>query len=259
MTVRVGVIGANGRMGSEVVKAVVDASDLELVASLDLGDSLAGLLAAHAQVVVEFTHPSAVMANLEFCIGHGIHAVVGTTGFDDERVAQVRGWLADSPGTGIVIAPNYSISAVLMMEFAKQAARFFPSVEVVESHHPDKADAPSGTARRTAELISGARLVASMPDMPDATSESLSGARGANVAGIPVHSVRLRGLVAHQEVLFGGPGETLTIRYDSFDRSSFMPGVLLSVREVVSHPGLTLGLETLLDLGPASTDPVSTG
>ena len=249
VTIRVGVLGAAGRMGSEVVKAVESASDLELGARLDIGDSLDELSSAKVEVVVDFTHPSAVMDNLEFCITHGISVVVGTTGFDPDRLAKVAGWLAANPSTGVVIAPNYGIAAVLMMEFAKKAAPFFDSVEIVELHHPDKADAPSGTATRTAKLISEARANADMAAMPDATSDSLPGARGADVDGIPVHSVRLRGLVAHQEVLFGGPGETLTIRHDSLDRSSFMPGVLLAVRSVGAHPGLTQGLESLLDLG----------
>ncbi len=248
MTIRVGVLGARGRMGSEVVRVVYDAPDLELVASLDVGDDLAELRAAGAQVVVDFTHPESVMGNLEYLIGAGLHPVVGTTGFDAQKLERVRELLAANPAVGAVIAPNFGIAAVLMMRFAAAAAPHFDSVEIVELHHPRKADAPSGTAARTAELIAAARQEAQSPDMPDATTSALPGARGAVVDGIHVHAVRLQGLVAHQEVLLGGPGETLTIRHDSFDRASFMPGVLLAVRSVAAHPGLTLGIDGLLGL-----------
>lgn len=248
VTTRVGVLGARGRMGSEVVKAVYDAPDLEAVATLDVADDLGELVATGAQVVVDFTHPGSVMGNLEFLIGNGIHPVVGTTGFDDERLAQVRTWLAAKPEVGAVIAPNFAIAAVLMMRFAAAAAPHFESAEIVELHHPRKADAPSGTAARTAHLIAAARAEAGSPDMPDATTSALDGARGAEIDGVHVHAVRLQGLVAHQEVLFGGPGETLTIRHDSFDRASFMPGVLLAVRNVRSHPGLTVGIDGFLGL-----------
>ena len=235
-------------MGSEVVRAVYDAPDLEVVASLDVGDDLGELVAAGAHVAVDFTHPESVMGNLEYLIGAGIHPVVGTTGFDDARLEQVRTWLAAKPEVGAVIAPNFGIAAVLMMRFAAAAAPHFESVEIVELHHPRKADAPSGTAQRTAQLVAQARAAAESPDMPDATTSSLPGARGADVDGVRVHAVRLQGLVAHQEVLFGGPGETLTIRHDSFDRASFMPGVLLAVRNVRSHPGLTVGIDGFLGL-----------
>ena len=191
-----------------------------------MGDDLASLEAADTQVAVDFTHPDAVMANLEHCIGHGIHAVVGTTGFDDERLETVRRWLAAAPGVGVLVAPNFSIGALLMMRFAVLAAPHFESVEVVELHHPDKADAPSGTSRRTAQMVAAARREAGLPPVPDATSSGLDGARGADVDGIRVHGLRVRGLVAHQEVLLGSPGETLTIRHDSLDRASFVPGVL---------------------------------
>jgi 4-hydroxy-tetrahydrodipicolinate reductase len=244
--IEVGVLGARGRMGAEVVRAVTAANDMNVSAQVDLGDDL-GVLKGCA-VVVDFTHPDAVMSNLEFLISNGIHAVVGTTGFDQGRLDQVRSWLAASPKTGVVIAPNFGLGAVLMMSFAAKAARFFESVEIIELHHPNKADAPSGTATRTAELIADARRAASRPAMPDATKSALDGARGANVDGIPVHSVRLRGLVAHQEVLFGDEGETFSLRHDSIDRTGFMPGVLLSIREVSTRPGLTLGLENLMDL-----------
>jgi 4-hydroxy-tetrahydrodipicolinate reductase len=231
-----------------VCTAVGDAPDLELVAAVDAGDAIEQLIDTGAEVVVDFTHPGAVMANLDFAISHGMHAVVGTTGFDDARLAQLETWLEGSPGVGVLVAPNFSVGAVLMMRFAAEAARFFESAEVVELHHPDKADAPSGTARRTASLMAQARRAAGAGPVPDATSTSLDGARGADVDGIAVHSVRARGLVAHQEVLLGGPGETLTIRHDSMDRSSFVPGVLLGIASVPSAPGLTVGLERFLGL-----------
>jgi 4-hydroxy-tetrahydrodipicolinate reductase len=238
----VAVLGAKGRMGGEVVRAVTAADDLTLGPAYDVGDTLD---LAGVDVAVDFTHPSSVMDNLKTCIDAGVHAVVGTTGFDDTRLVQLRSWL-EGTQVGVLIAPNFGVAAVLMMRFAAQAARFFDSVEIVELHHPGKADAPSGTARRTAELIGEAR--AGMPAMPDATTQALDGARGALVDGVRVHAVRLAGLVAHQEVLLGGEGETLTLRHDSYDRASFMPGVLLGVRQVGSRPGLTVGLEALLDL-----------
>ena len=243
--IKVAVLGSRPRMGSEVVKAVTDASDLELVAALDLGDSLDTLVTAGAQVVVDFTTPDSVMANLEFVISKNIHAVIGTTGFDDARIAKIKSLLSTSK-SGVLIAPNFAIGAVLMMEFATKAAKYFESAEIIELHHPNKVDAPSGTAARTAELMSAARKEAKLPAMPDATTSSLPGARGATVGDVPVHSVRLRGLVAHQEVLLGGIGETLSIRHDSIDRVGFMPGVLLGVRQVVTHPGLTFGLENFM-------------
>jgi 4-hydroxy-tetrahydrodipicolinate reductase len=245
---RVGVVGAQGRMGQEVCRAVRAAPDLTLAAEVDVGDDLAALASAGAQVAVDFTTPDAVLGTLEWCITAGVHVVVGTTGFDEPRLAQVSAWLDAAPGVGVVIAPNFSIGAVLLMHFAEQAARFAESVEVVELHHPDKLDAPSGTARRTAERVAAARAAAGLPPSPDATSSGLSGARGADVDGVRVHAVRLRGLVAHQEVLLGSPGETLTLRHDSFDRASFMPGVLLAVRAVSGRPGLTLGIDDLLGL-----------
>ncbi|MFD6079271.1 4-hydroxy-tetrahydrodipicolinate reductase [Streptomyces hydrogenans] len=246
---RVAVLGARGRIGSEAVKAVEAAEDMELVAALGRGDELGALTEAGAEVVVELTTPDSVMANLEYCVGHGIHAVVGTTGWTEDRLARLNGWLAASPETGVLIAPNFSIGAVLTMRFAQLAAPYFESVEVVELHHPNKVDAPSGTATRTAQLIAKARAEAGLGAQPDATATALDGARGADVDGVPVHAVRLRGLLAHQEVLLGGEGETLTVRHDSLHHSSFMPGVLLGARRVVSTPGLTFGLENFLDLG----------
>jgi 4-hydroxy-tetrahydrodipicolinate reductase len=246
--IRVGVLGARGRVGTEVCKAVDAADDMELVAMVDAGDWMFNVADAGAEVVVDFTHPDVVMDNVRFCVDQGIHAVVGTTGFTEARLAQIREWLAPKPDLGVLVAPNFAIGAILCMRFAAMAARFYESVEIIELHHPRKADAPSGTAARTASLIAAARAQAGMAPSPDATSSALPGARGADVDGIRVHSVRLTGLVAHQEVLLGTAGETLTIRQDTLDRSSFMPGVLLGVRSVLDHPGLTVGLEPLLDL-----------
>ncbi len=248
MTLRVAVIGAKGRIGSEAVKAVEAAPDLELVAALGRGSDLAELTGAGVQVAVELTHPDSVMGNLDHCLSHGIHVVTGTTGWTEERLATVRGQLAAAPELGLLIAPNFSIGAVLGMKFAQAAARYFESVEVVELHHDHKADAPSGTATRTAQLIAAARAAAGRAPQQDPTTHGLPGARGADVDGVPVHSVRLRGLLAHQQVMFGDDGETLTIRHDSLHHSSFMPGILLGVHKVVETPGLTLGLEHFLDL-----------
>ena len=243
---RVGVLGAKGKVGATIVAGVDAAEDLTFTVGVDAGDALTAFTDSGTEVVVDFTHPDVVMDNLKFLIDNGIHAVVGTTGFTDERIAQVRTWLADRSDVAVLIAPNFAIGAVLSMQFAKQAARFFESVEVIELHHPQKADAPSGTAVRTARLIAEARK--GLPPNPDATSTGLDGARGADVDGVPVHSVRVAGLVAHQEILFGTQGETLTIRHDSIDRTSFVPGVLLAVRHVHERPGLTVGIEPLLDL-----------
>lgn len=248
MSIKVGVLGAKGRMGQEVMRAINEAPDLELVAALDLGDSLDQLVSNKAEVVVDFTTPDSAMANLEFVINHGIHAVVGTTGFDDGRLAKVESQVVMNPAVGVLIAPNFGLGAVLMMEFSKKAAKYFESAEIVELHHPNKVDAPSGTSTRTAELISNARAQAGLPQMPDATKTGLDGARGAVVGDVHIHSVRLRGLLAHQEVLFGGPGETLSIRHDSLDRLGFMPGVLLGIREISKHAGITYGLEGFLSL-----------
>jgi 4-hydroxy-tetrahydrodipicolinate reductase len=243
----VGVLGALGKVGREVCAAVDAADDLELVARIDAGDDLAELERAGAQAVVDFTHPDVVMDNLAWCIGHGVRAVVGTTGFDDDRLATLER-LLEGTDTGVLVAPNFATGAILMRRFAVEAARFYESVEVVELHHPDKADAPSGTARRTAELVARARREAGLGPVPDATSTALDGARGADVDGVRVHAVRLRGLVAHQEVLLGGPGETPPLRPAPLDRASFTPGVLLALRAIADRPGLTVGLEGLLDL-----------
>ncbi len=245
--IRVGVLGAKGRMGHTVCEAIKNADGLELVAALDAGDNLSQLVEAQAQVVVDFTVPESVMDNLEFLLSHNIHAVVGTTGWTDSRLEQVRTWQASSEAN-VLIAPNFGVAAVLMMLFAAKAAPYFDSVEIVEQHHPRKADAPSGTARRTAELIGQARRDAGSHPMPDATRDQLDGARGAVIDDVHIHSVRLMGLVAHQEVILGGPGESLTIRHDSYDRESFMPGVVLGIREVAAHQGVTYGLEHLLNL-----------
>lgn len=244
--ISVSVIGASGRMGSEVCRAVEAADGLELVGRFDVDDDLGDL--AGADVVVEFSVPDASPANVAHCVERGVHVVVGTTGWDADRLDALRARLADRPGVGVLIAPNFAIGAVLMMAFAAKAAEFYESVEVIELHHPDKVDAPSGTAARTAELIGAARERAGLADVPDATTSDPDGARGGRAHGIPVHSVRLRGLVAHQEVLFGQTGEMLTIRHDSFDRVSFMPGVVTAVRKVADHPGLTVGLESYLGI-----------
>lgn len=248
MSIKVGVLGANGRMGQEVVKAVNDAPDLDLVAALDVGDSLDQLLQNGTEVVVDFTTPDSVMANLDFIITHGMHAVVGTTGFDEGRLAKLEAIAKRNTDVCILISPNFGLGAVLMMEFSKKAAKYFESAEIIELHHPNKVDAPSGTSTRTAELITESRALAALGNMPDATQGGLGGARGAIVGDVHIHSVRLRGLLAHQEVIFGGPGETLSIRHDSLDRVGFMPGVLLGIREVGKHKGITYGLEAFLSL-----------
>ena len=245
--IKVAVFGAQGRMGSEVCLAVEAADGLELVAAVDLGDDREPVKAA--AVAVDFTHPDVVLDNLSWCIEHGIHAVVGTTGFTDQRLEELQALLAAHPAVGVLVAANFSIGAVLMMHFAAQAAEFYESAEVIELHHPNKADAPSGTATATARRIAAARAAVHLPAPPDATVQELAGARGAQVDGIRVHGVRLRGLVAHQEVLFGAEGETLTIRHDSLDRVSFMPGVIAGIRGVASRPGLTVGIESVLGIG----------
>jgi 4-hydroxy-tetrahydrodipicolinate reductase len=243
----VGVLGARGRMGIEVCKAVDGADDMELVAMIDQGDGLFSASDAGAEVVVDFTTPDVVLDNLHWLIEQGINAVVGTSGFTEHRLERVRAWLAHKPEVGVVIVPNFAIGAVLMMEFAERAARLFPSVEIIEQHHPRKLDAPSGTALQTATLIGRARAAAGLGEAPDATKNELDGARGAVVEGVRVHSVRAAGLEAHQEVLFGRVGETLTIRHDSYDRQAYMPGVLLAIRSFIRRPGLTVGLGALLD------------
>ena len=248
-TIAVAVLGAAGRMGRTVVDAVEASPDLELVAALEHGDDVGAVAATGAQVAVDFTVPSVAEANVRSLVAQGVHAVVGTTGWTAESLARVEADLADRPGVGVLVAPNFALGAVLAMAFAARAARWFESVEVVELHHPDKVDAPSGTARHTAAAIATARREAGLGPVPDATTTALDGARGADVDGVRVHAVRLRGLVAHAEILLGNAGEQLTIRHDSFDRVSFMPGVLHAVRQVGSRPGLTVGLEHYLDLG----------
>lgn len=248
MGIKVGVLGAKGRVGQTIVAAVNESDDLELVAEIGVDDDLSLLVDNGAEVVVDFTTPNAVMGNLEFCINNGISAVVGTTGFDDARLEQVRDWLEEKDNVGVLIAPNFAISAVLTMVFSKQAARFFESAEVIELHHPNKLDAPSGTAIHTAQGIAAARKEAGMDAQPDATEQALEGSRGASVDGIPVHAVRMSGMVAHEQVIFGTQGQTLTIKQDSYDRNSFAPGVLVGVRNIAQHPGLVVGLEHYLGL-----------
>lgn len=246
--IKVGVLGATGRVGSAVVAGVEKADDLQLAAKVSAGDSMQVLVDEGVDVIVDFTTPNAVMDNLEFCINNGIHCVVGTTGFDDERYQKVRDWCAANEGVGVLIAPNFAISAVLTMAFARQAAPFFESAEVVEFHHPNKLDAPSGTAVKTAQGIADARKDAGLTEMPDATEQALDGSRGASVDGVPVHAVRMQGMVAHEEVIFGTTEQSLTIRQDSYGRESFVPGVLTGVREVANRPGLTVGLDAYLGL-----------
>ncbi len=246
--IKVGVLGATGKVGSAVVAGVEKADDLQLAAKVSAGDSLQVLVDEGVDVIVDFTTPNAVMDNLEFCINNGIHCVVGTTGFDDERYQKVRDWCAANEGVGVLIAPNFAISAVLTMAFARQAAPFFESAEVVEFHHPNKLDAPSGTAVKTAQGIADARKDAGLTEMPDATEQALDGSRGASVDGVPVHAVRMQGMVAHEEVIFGTTEQSLTIRQDSYGRESFVPGVLTGVREVANRPGLTIGLDAYLGL-----------
>jgi 4-hydroxy-tetrahydrodipicolinate reductase len=244
--IAVGVLGARGKMGSQACRAIADADDLELVAQIDVGDDRSAL--ERAEVAVDFTSPDAVMGNVSWCVEHGVSVVVGTSGFTAERLRAVEELVATTPQVAVLVVPNFSVGAVLMMRFASEAARFFESVEIIEMHHPTKADAPSGTARRTAELIAAARRDAHAPTMPDATVEGANGARGAKVDEIAVHSVRVRGLVAHQEVILGSRGETLTIRHDSLDRESFMPGVLAAVRSLPGRRGLIVGLDEVLGL-----------
>lgn len=245
---KVAVLGHRGRMGSEAVAAVERAPGLELVAALGRGDDLQNIVDAGAQVMIDLTVPESTRENVRFAIDNGIHSVVGTTGWDDRALAELESQLAQHSDVGVLIAPNFAVGAVLAMKFSEAAAAFFESAEVVELHHPDKLDAPSGTAARTASLIGKARREAGVADSPDATRTDPDGARGAVVDGVHVHSVRLRGLVAHQETLLGNTGEQLTIRHDSFDRISFMTGVVLGVREIHRHPGLTHGLDGYMDL-----------
>ncbi|MEJ5919654.1 MULTISPECIES: 4-hydroxy-tetrahydrodipicolinate reductase [unclassified Corynebacterium] len=247
--IKVGVLGAKGKVGSTICDAVEAADDLDLVARIDFGDDLAELTTAGAEVIVDFTQPDAVMGNLEYCTANGIHSVVGTTGFTPERLEQVEKWIAESEQpANVLIAPNFAISAVLTMRFAEIAAPYFESAEVIEMHHPFKKDAPSGTAIHTAEGIARARREAGMGDQPDATEQTLDGARGAEVEGVPVHAVRMTGSVAHETVIFGTEGQSLTIKQDSYSRTSFVPGVLVGVRKIAEHSGLTIGLESYLGL-----------
>ena len=246
MTIKVAVLGSKGRMGAEVVKAVNSASDLELVASIDQNDDFNIVKNSGAQVAVDFTTPDVVMKNIELLISAGISPVVGTTGFSDERINSVKKMLDTKSGVSARLVPNFSIGAILMMRFAKVATKFYDSAEIIEYHHPHKIDAPSGTAIRTAQIIAEERQLNNLSKNPDATASEIPGARGSNIEGIPVHAVRMQGLVAHQEVVFGSLGETLTIRHDSFDRESFMPGVLLAIRNISKKPGLTIGIDDLI-------------
>jgi len=244
---KVAVLGAKGRMGTETVAAIESSGDLTLSSALDLGDSLEQLVKTGTEVIVDFTHPESVMKNLEFAISNGIHVVVGTTGFDDKKLAVLKELLAKNPKVGTLIAPNFGLGAVLMMQFSQTAAKYFESVEIIELHHANKVDAPSGTAIRTAEMITDARKQSKKSPMPDASKTIIPGARGAKIGDVPIHSVRSHGYVAHQEVIFGDAGETLSIRHDSINRAGFMPGVLIGIRNVAKHPGLTVGLENYME------------
>jgi 4-hydroxy-tetrahydrodipicolinate reductase len=244
---KVAVLGAKGRMGAETVAAIESANDLTLSAALDLGDTLDQLVKTGTEVVVDFTHPDSVMKNLEFAINNGINVVVGTTGFDDKKLSELKNLLSKNSKVGALIAPNFGLGAVLMMQFSQKAAQYFESVEIIELHHANKVDAPSGTAIRTAELITDARKQSKKGAMPDASKTIIPGARGAKVGDVPIHSIRSHGYVAHQEVIFGDAGETLSIRHDSINRAGFMPGVLIGVRNVAKHPGLTIGLENYME------------
>ena len=248
MAIRVAVVGAKGRMGQEVCRAIRSDKELELVAEIDLNDSLTGAVEKKAEVIVDFTNASAAVKTAEFAIANGINLVIGTTGFEKKNFAEIEELLSRNPKVGVLIAPNFAISAILMMRFAATAAKYFDSAEIIEFHHPEKLDAPSGTAVRTAELMTEARDSVKKSPMPDKTTKTIPGARGGKVGDIPVHSIRMAGLVAHQEVIFGEMGETLTIRHDSLDRSGYMPGVLLACKEVKKHPGLNVGLESYLEL-----------
>lgn len=244
--IRVSVIGANGRMGSHVIAAVNGAADMQLVHALDRGDNLDAINHENTDVVVEFSVPDASLNNVLAMIKNNVNVVVGTTGWTEEKMQTVREALAEHPQISVFIAPNFAISTVLAEHFAAQAAKYFESAEIIELHHPDKVDAPSGTALHTAHKLAAAREAAGMPAIPDNTQTD-GGSRGQVVDGIHVHAVRLRGLNAHEEVLFGNAGEQLVIRADSFDRTSFMPGVLLAVRHAGEKPGLSVGLDNYLE------------
>ena len=245
--IRVAVTGAKGRMGSTVVAAMTGAPDMEVVAQLDAGDPITKKTVNGAQVAVDFSVPGVTEANVHALLDAGVDVVVGTTGWTEESYARVRTH-AQEAGRAVLIAPNFAMGAVLSMKFAAMAAPYFESAEVIEMHHPGKVDAPSGTAVATARGIARARTEAGLGDMPDATEMDELGSRGGRVDGVPVHAVRLRGLTASEEILLGNEGEQLVIRTDSFDRVSFMPGVLLGVRRVIGRTGLTIGLDQVMGL-----------
>ena len=248
MSIRVAVIGAKGRMGSHAVDAINDAEGLELVAALGSSDSLETLLDQNIDVAVELTVPKSTEDNVTFLVENGIDTVVGTTGWDNDRLARLEGTLKNHPQTAVLIAPNFSIGAVLAMRFAELAAPYFDSAEVVEIHHTRKLDAPSGTANHTAQRIAAARNAAGLPAVPDSTESDPQGARGAVIDGIHVHAIRQQGMNAHEEILFGSDGEALTIRTDSHSTSAFMPGIVTAVRSIADYTGLIHGLENMLDL-----------
>jgi 4-hydroxy-tetrahydrodipicolinate reductase len=246
--IRVAVLGARGRVGSEISRAVAAAPDLALAMQVGRGDQLDALTPGTTDVAVDFTEPVGLPQRLEMLISRGIHCVVGTTGFGEHVLPAIEAALARAPKVGVLVAPNFALGAVLAMRFAEFAAPFFESVELIELHHAQKKDAPSGTALKTAQRIAAARARAGVGPSPDGTEHEhgIDGARGANVDGVRVHSIRLTGLLSHQESLLGNPGEVLSIRHDSINRSSFAPGVLLAIRRIRERPGLTLGLDGLL-------------
>lgn len=248
MSIRVAVIGAKGRMGSHAVDAINDAEGLELVAALGSSDSLETLIEKNIDVAVELTVPKSTEDNITFLVENGIDTVVGTTGWDNDRLARLEATLKNHPETAVLIAPNFSIGAVLAMRFAELAAPYFDSAEVVEIHHTRKLDAPSGTANHTAQRIAAARNAAGLPAVPDSTESDPQGARGAVIDGIHVHAIRQQGMNAHEEILFGSDGEALTIRTDSHSTSAFMPGIVTAVRSIADYTGLIHGLENMLDL-----------
>jgi 4-hydroxy-tetrahydrodipicolinate reductase len=266
--IRVGVFGAGGRMGAEVCRAIAAVPDMELVAAVDpllagrplaevaglpgsalvIADDPQVMVEGRAEVAVDFTIAASALENIRWCLGHGVHIVVGTTGISSDDLESVV--KRSDAGSHVFYAPNFAIGAVMMMRFSRLAASWLPDAEVIELHHASKRDSPSGTSLATVgEILAGRAEARVEPVGPPASPvEILPGARGAERGGVHVHSVRLPGLVAHQEVIFGGPGQTLTIRHDTTDRIAFMPGVLLAVREIANHPGLTIGLQTLLGL-----------
>ncbi|GAB3949601.1 4-hydroxy-tetrahydrodipicolinate reductase [Kribbella albertanoniae] len=246
---RIAVVGARGRMGVASVRAIEASSDLTVAAEIDIDDDVQDIVDHNAEVVLVFSPPDVAHEQVQWCIKQGLHVVVGTSGFDEQSVEQIRAALVDHAEVGVFVVPNFSVSAVLMAKFAAQAAPYFESVEIIEMHHPGKVDAPSGTAQHTAELIGRARAAAGTAQSPDATYLDPHGVRGGRIEGVSVHAVRVRGFMSSQEVLFGVDGEILRLRYDSVTRESLMPGVLTALRAVPKLTGVTVGLDAVMSLG----------